>query len=393
MNYLIPRSFLTLEFGRQIRLADMGYDPGRGFEHHYQTGLPKLREIAEALILCPIVTLGIVGPNIQLPFLARYFGVKPLLQLLDDGAIEFKQITGSVALATEPDDTARLSPEPADRGPANSDPEAAARMGLDQYGQGISDEERRELIAKAAARTSPTRSSVPEDAIEIASERYAEDEWAFSTPARGDDKIKIERIRREVLLWATSYCHSAMIYDESYALLNERDDWTFAYEAAETCTKHTGIFDAGQQVLDKDGVLSLAELLRRGALVPADIPVLRNQPATDAFRAWLWGEVTDGRDAAAEWLKIRSVELDTGWLRKATIWALAVVKAAATAAAKHKFGVEDEATGIAIEIASDVMVDNAFDRVVSSLQLRNPRNFVHGLATVAGHRVIRSGGT
>ena len=78
-------------------------------------------------------------------------------------------------------------------------------------------------------------------------------------------------------------------------------------------------------------------------------------------------------------------------LRKATIVALAIVKAGATALAKQRFGVEEEVTGAAIEVVSDVIVDNAFDHVLSSLQKRNPRNFVHGLATVVGRRAISSG--
>jgi len=71
VEYLIPSSMLTLEFGRATHLADEGYDRRRSFADHYNLALPKLREIAEALILHPTVTIGVFGPNVQLALLVK----------------------------------------------------------------------------------------------------------------------------------------------------------------------------------------------------------------------------------------------------------------------------------------------------------------------------------
>ncbi|HZZ61765.1 MAG TPA: hypothetical protein VFE63_11405 [Roseiarcus sp.] len=349
-------------------------------------------EIAEGLILCPIVTISVWGPNYQLPFLARYFGEKPLLRLLAERAIEFKQVTGDVSLATEPDGSAYLSPEPAYRGPANSDPEAAAYAGIQRFGTWIAEPDRRELIRRAAAQTILTESKAA-DAIEIALEQGEEVKQAFSIRAVGSETNRIERIRRGALQWAQSYCRSAMIYDESYALLNETDSWEFAYEAARACTAQTGIFKAGEEVLQKADVLSFAQLLRRQLLLPGDIPALRELEATRIFRDWLWGELTDGRNPASEWLKVRSVDLEVGWLRQLSIGVLAVAKAFASGFAKQKFGVESEIASGMIEIGADVVIDNAFGRVAKKVYDHNPRRFTEGLAAVVGRRAIRSSDT
>jgi hypothetical protein len=387
-DYLVPRSFLTIEFGRQTRLAEAGYDRGRGFDYHYSREAAKLDEIAEALILCPIVTVATQGPNIPLAFLAKYFGIKPLFQLLDERAIEFKQITGSIALATEPDNAAYLSPEPADRSAANSDPEAAANVALERYGVWIPEADRRVLVAKAAAHTIQTRERVPEEAIEIALNAVPNARTALSTRAIGSDAERIELIRRQLYQWAHSYCQSAMLYDDSYALLNETDTWTFAYDAALACTAKTGIVEAAQSVLDKENVLSFAELLRQKKLLPQDIALLRGLPATDAFRTWLWGTVTDGKDPAAEWLKLRSINLEEGWLRQVSIVTLAIVKAVASGFVTSKWGVEGEVSRILTEATTDVVVDNAFASVIGKLRQHNPRNFVDSLVTAAGRRSV-----
>jgi hypothetical protein len=389
MDYLIPKSFLTLEFGREAHLAELGFDRGRGFKYHYQRSLPKLHKIAEGLILGRVVTVGVVGPNVQLPLLTEYFKSKALLKLLDVGALEFKQITGGVSLATNMNTKkAYLSPETAYRGPENSDPEAAAHKGLEIFPLGLSDAEQRELTKQVAQHTNLTREAIAQDTIDIAREKFAEFQWAFDTPAIGAEEARIEKIRGEVRDWAMSYCRSSAIYDDSFCLLNEKDTWTSVFEAAQACAAHVPVSEVSEEVLVKDDVLSLAEMLSRGVLLPQDVPELWGKPATEAFRTWLWSEVTDGRDAATDWLEVQKINLDERWLKKSAICVLALVKSLVTTAIKQATGAPEGAS-IPIEVGSDIVIDNAFDWVLTGLEKRSPKNFVDSLAMVVGRRAIR----
>ena len=119
--------------------------------------------------------------------------------------------------------------------------------------------------------------------------------------------------------------------------------------------------------------------------------MLRDEPATSAFRDWLWSEHTDGRDAAADWLKLRSINLEEGRLRNVTLFVLALLKAGVSGTIKKVTGVHDDLIDTGIDVATDMALENAFGRVVRSLSEHNPLNFIDGLATVVGQRAIRSG--
>ncbi|WP_437953415.1 hypothetical protein WME98_24090 [Sorangium sp. So ce296] len=262
---------------------------------------------AEALVISPAVCNHVYGENVVLCRLIDGFGIAGVEQLLEEGALQFL-LWRPMILYWNKGQLIDAQIDPLTSGnfetPAHSDPQASVEMGLkggwlDQAWPKV------ERLAKLAIeRTHLPAQNVSHDAV--AAVRVAYDSGALRRhgfdPSRprweldDDERARLVRIAEDI-------AKGVVLYDCEFDFHESGASWEQLLRFREI-VRAPNAARAVERGLMLEGVPSVPALITSGAIGIKEIAKLRNHPATQELRKWLWSQ-PDPRDAesvARAWL-------------------------------------------------------------------------------------------
>ncbi|MRG98188.1 hypothetical protein [Polyangium spumosum] len=345
--------------------------------------------VAEGLIVAPSVCSHVFGENVVLCRLIDAFGVEGVEQLLEEGALQFLLWRPMIVYMQN-----RLEGvEPIIGGNhnslAHSDPEASVEMGLKGGWTEVPWVKLQRLAKLAIERTHLPAENVPHDAVKAVIDAYDRGRlrklgfdpeiprYRLNDDRRGDLSGMAEGIAMGVVLQGLEFdVHESEV---AWKHLMRMKDFVDAY----------GAVKAVEQGLRVENLPNIPALLLKRVIGLRDIVKLRNDPATQELRRWLW-EQPDPHDAdavARAWLAaITNNPLkDRSWFKMARLTAFSVLG-----------GVAGVATGSPVGMAASILAGTALNfalgaadtfGVESLLTKPSPRRFADVLRQkIAAHQ-------
>lgn len=276
-----------------------------------------LLDVAESLMLGDGIALSVAGENTALAYMVQLFGAEPTIELMKRRAIEFVGEASLPMYSVNPSQIryADGSPVPPGSPPLmvrmdfkskeghaynnrGLDAEASATLSLRRYAGALRLDRRdiRELARRAAKRTHvepierlgaiQSRISSAYVAGELAalglSPKISQDTNTYPDEALFRLAARVQRV--EILL------------DFELDQYQMPEQWADIHRFTEEATSGQDVLRSVDRIFELRRAPHLRSLFRDGVLRMHDVPRLRNHPATESFRRWLW-EKPDPRDA------------------------------------------------------------------------------------------------
>ncbi|WP_437782467.1 hypothetical protein [Sorangium sp. So ce1097] len=257
---------------------------------------------AEALVISPAVCNHVYGENVVLCRLIDGFGIAGVEQLLEEGALQFLLWRPMILYHNKGQlDGAKLDPLTSGNlnSQAHSDPQASVEMGL-KGGWLDQPWPKLERLAKLAIeRTHLPAQNVAHDAV--AAVRQAYDSGGLRRhgfdPSRPRWELDDDK-RARLSGIAEDIAKGVVLYDCEFDFHESGTSWEQLLRFRQIVQAPNAAAPAVNHCLALEGVPSIPALIRGGAVEMKEIAKLRNHPATQELRKWLWSQ-PDPRDAEA----------------------------------------------------------------------------------------------
>jgi len=249
-----------------------------------------LSQIVEQLLLFDKVSIKVHAENLPLVILLNELGTKAVLQLAEEGVIEFIHWTQTLTTIQQDDHIGRMHPLQSGTytSSVHIDPAESVKLSFERMRNPPTRKLRRDIERKLAQLYRPLEKQISEQSIEIVSSAYSSNKMAhLGLPNTKDISWLNHGERMKLLQLADSVLETSVLSLNQYSSYDDYAYYAIAEPGFERITKAVHISGNFQTILGVEQLPDIGLLLAERKIELKNLITLRNKKISRQFRKWL----------------------------------------------------------------------------------------------------------
>lgn len=258
-----------------------------------------LVQIIEQLLLFDKIAIKVHAENLPLVVLLNELGTKTVLQLVEDGILEFVHWTQTLTMFQQDDYVGKMLPLQSGNytSSVHIDPVESIKLCFDRMRNPPDRKQRREIERKVAPLYRPLAKKIAEQSIELINGAYNANKLAELGLPNNKSITWLDHDERVRLLGlADSVLETSVLSASQYSSYDNYAYYSIASPGFEQIGKGSAIAGNFQTILTTEKLPDLSLLLAERKIELKDLVRLRNKRVSRQFRKWIT-EKTNGEDS------------------------------------------------------------------------------------------------
>jgi hypothetical protein len=259
-----------------------------------------LASVIEQLLLFDKIAIKVYGENIPLVVLINELGLKQVLELIEEGTIEFVLWTPMLTTLTEDDPNLMGKVNPIQSGNLNSpphcDPNESVKTGLKWLKVQPDRRGRRDIERKAAKAYKIPKAEFVHNAADIVTSAYSSGKLADVGMPNNKDVRLLERDERfQLLRFGDEILETTILADFNYSSLGNYRYYDLSRQSVDAI-KAAGVIDNMKTINAIETLPDIKMLVEAGQIDLKELIRLRRKSVSKKFRQWLASHSSEDSD-------------------------------------------------------------------------------------------------
>jgi hypothetical protein len=253
-----------------------------------------LGEIVEQLMYFDKITIKVYGENLSLVILINELGVKKVLQLVEEGVIEFLLWTTMITTIVSNEMVGKMNPLQSAVVDSKVHCEAgeSVKMGLRSLKVQPDRNTRRDIERKVSKAYKMPKPDFAKDAVDIINSAYESNKLAeIGLPNERDIIWLLKEERFKLLGAADDILETTILADFKLSSIGNYQYFSLSKQSFEVIEKASKIFDGAKKINEIERLPDMQQLLLAKEIDLKKIVDLRKKPVSRKFRRWLYESV------------------------------------------------------------------------------------------------------